>query len=251
MPCLVTNLRKIAPFVALSCTCIIATLADVGVQTSTAPAIEERRLLIRSGTLFTKDGVPISLSGFDSEIQSDKPPQVGTPPGPKQIKDVIVRSGSAFVRVQDLGKLLQTHIKNDKLTDLAVQTSGSEIKISGHLKKAIPVHFEIKGPVSLTPDGLIDLHESSMKVDKLLMKGLSQMLGMDPGNVLGKDSHGGLHASKEDIVMDPSALWGMSVHGKLTQVKVVNHGLMLIYGNVPKVARRSTAKLASSGAGGK
>jgi hypothetical protein len=69
----------------------------------------------------------------------------GAPAGSKQIKEVIVRSGSAFVRAQDLTKLLRSHINNDKLTDLAVETSGSEIKISGHLKKTLSVHFEVKG----------------------------------------------------------------------------------------------------------
>lgn len=155
---------------------------------------------------------------------------------------MIVRSGSAFVRAQDLSKLLKTHIKNDKLSDLAVETAGDEMKISGHLKKAIPIHFEIKGPVSLTQAGLIDLHESSMKVDKLPMKGLAEMLGMDPGNVVGKDPSKGLQATKNDIFMDPAELWGMSVHGKLTTVKVVNNGLMLVYGSAP-THEKKTARL--------
>jgi hypothetical protein len=65
---------------------------------------------------------------------------------------------------QDLGKLIRNHIHNDKVTDVTVKTRGSELKLSGHLKKAIPVHFEITGPISVTQNGLIDLHESSMKV---------------------------------------------------------------------------------------
>ncbi len=216
---------------ALICAGIGATLADIDKHKANNSGTEERRLIIRSGTLFTKDGVPINLSSFDSEIESDKPAQANT--APKQIKDVIVLSGTAFIRAQDLSKLLKTHIKNDKLTDLAVQTSGEEIKISGRLKKAIPVHFEIKGPVSLTQAGLIDLHEESMKIDKLPMKGLADMLGMDPGNVVGKDSNKGLQATKNDILMDPAELWGMSVHGKLTAAKVVKNGLMLVYGSAP------------------
>ena len=224
---------RTAVFVALVCTGICVTVADISAHKPNPSTLEERRLVIRSGTLFTKDGIPISLSGFDSEIQSDKSVQAGISE-PKQIKDVIVRSGTAFVRSQDLTKLLRTHINNDKLSNLAVETRDGEMKISGHLKRTVPVHFEIKGPVSLTQAGLIDLHESSMKVDKLPMKGLAEMLGMDPGHVVGNDSSRGLQAGKEDILMDPAALWGMSVHGKLTQVKVVNNGLMLIYGSAPK-----------------
>lgn len=229
-------------FTALLCAGIGATLAEVDKHNAKSVGTEERRLIIRSGTLFTKDGVPINLSRFDSEIESDKPAQAGAGGAAKQIKDVIVRSGSAFVRAQDLSKLLKTHIKNDKLSDLAVETAGDEIKISGHLRKMIPVHFEIKGPVSLSRAGLIDLHESSIKIDKLPMKGLADVLGMDPGKVVGKDPGQGLQATKNDILMDPAELWGMSVHGKLTAVKVVNNGLMLVYGS-PQTREKTTAHL--------
>lgn len=227
------NWRRSLVFAALTCAGIGVTLADIAKHGSDHPSTEQRRLIIRSGILFTKDGVPINLSQFDSEIESDKPVQTSANTGPKQIRDVIVRSGSVFVRAQDLSKLLKTHIKNDKLSDLAVEAAGDEIKISGHLKKAIPVHFEITGPVSLTQTGLIDLHESSMKVDEFPMKGLAGILGMDPSNVVGKDPNKGLQATKNDILMDPAELWGMSVHGKLATVKVVNDGLMLIYGSAP------------------
>src|SRR5579884_3537528 len=114
------NWRGPVVIAALICAGIGATLADIDKANNSGT--EERRLIIRSGTLFTKDGVPINLSSFDSEIESDKAAQANA--APKQIKDVIVLSGTAFIRAQDLSKLLKTHIKNDKLTDLAVQTSG-------------------------------------------------------------------------------------------------------------------------------
>src|SRR5437868_4772765 len=140
-----TMRSKSVVIVALAYAAICLAASDVAVRKTVAPAIEERRLIIRSGTLFTKDGVPSNLSGFDSEIQSDKSWQPGEPIGSKEIRDVIVRSGSAFVRAKDLGKMLQSHLNNDKVTSLLVETSGNEIKISGHLKKAIPVYYEITG----------------------------------------------------------------------------------------------------------
>lgn len=239
-----TTWRICACFATLACLGAGAAPVHVNTQKLAAPAIEERRLIIRSGTLISKEGVPISLSGFEADIQSEKSQASSTTATPRQIKDVIVRSGNAFVRVQDLGKLLRAHIKGDKITDLTVETSGREMKISGHLKKAMLVHFEIKGPVSLTQEGFIDLHESSMKVDKLPMKGLSEMLGMDPGHVIGNDSGKGVQGKKEDILFDPSALWGMSVHGKLTAVTLVNNGLLLVYGTAHKPAQK-TSKMAS------
>ena len=219
---------KVAWFSAFGCIVIATMLADAGVKMISSKGSEQRRLIIRSGTLFTKDGVPIQLSGFDSEIESDPAPSGANIS--RQIKAVIVRSGSAFLRAQDLSKLLQTRIRNNRLSDLAVETSGNEMKISGSIRKALRMHFEIRGPVSLTKNGWIDLHESSMKVDKLPMKGLSEMLGMDPGHLIGNDARKGIQAGKEDILFDPNTLWGMSVQGRLTEVKVIKDGLMLVYG---------------------
>jgi len=229
---------KMALCSAFGCFAIVSTLADVGLQKAATKGSDERRLIIRAGTLFTKEGVPIQLSGFDSEIESDQSPEAGGRPA-KHIKAVIVRSGSALVRVQDLSKLLERRVNNPKLTDLTIETSGSEVKISGHLKKTLPVHFEIKGPVSVTKDGLIDLHESSMKVDKVPVKGLAGLLGMDPGRIVGNDPAKGIQANKEDILLDPNELWGMSVQGKLTQVKVIKNSLVLVYGSArtPSLAR--------------
>jgi hypothetical protein len=226
----VTSWRRAVVLGGLTFLGVCAIPADVAKTVPSRTAVEDRRLIIRSGTMFTKDGVPISLAGFEADIESDTSPQEGNAIAPKHIKDVIVRSGTAFVRARDLGRLLQTRIKNDKVTDLVVATAGNEIKISGRLKKALPVHFEIEGPVGLTQDGLIDLHENSMKVDKLPMKGLSEMLGIDPGHVVGNDSGKGVQGNKDEILVDPQVLWGMTIQGRVTAVKVVNDGLQLVYG---------------------
>jgi hypothetical protein len=207
-------------------------VADRGTQNSARENVQQRRLIIRSGTLFTSNGIPINLSGFDSEIEAKSSKDQNG--GSKQIEGIKVRRGDVFVRAQDLGKLLQGHVHNSKLSDLKVETDGSEMKISGHLKKALPVDFEIKGPVSLTGDGFIDLHESSMKIDKLPMKGLADFLGMEPDKVVGEGAHKGISATKSDIMFDPDELWGFSIQGKVTAVKVVRDGLLLVYGDSSK-----------------
>src|SRR5690348_12931288 len=105
---------KVALFVAFACIAIVATLADVPAKKADTKSSEQRRLIIRQGTLFTKEGIPIQLSGFDSEIESGRSPQPGAGAA-KQIKAVIVRSGSALVRVPDLSKLLQTRVSNPQV----------------------------------------------------------------------------------------------------------------------------------------
>ena len=226
--------RRFVFLASFLCAGISAPPADITVQKGAD--LEDRRLFIRSGTLFTKEGVPISLSGFDADIQSEKPQPGATTVTPKQIKNVMVRSGSAFVRAEDLSKLLKARISNDKLTELVVSTDNSEMKISGKLKKAIPVSFEIKGPVSLTPEGLIQLRERTVKVDKL-PKGLVEMFGMDPSQAVGNNSAKGLTMTKDALLFDPNLLWGMSVHGRLSSVKVIRNGLLLVYAEPRKTVQ--------------
>ena len=54
-----TMRSKSVVIVALAYAAICLAASDVAVHKTVAPAIEERRLIIRSGTLFTKDGVPM------------------------------------------------------------------------------------------------------------------------------------------------------------------------------------------------
>jgi len=219
---------------------IPATSSNTTPAKTVAQNLEQRRLYIRTGTLFTKEGVPISLSSFDATIQSDKSPQGASVTDAKQIKEVLVDSGTVFVRAADLARLLKSHVPPDKITELAVQTENNELKLSGKLKKAIPVHFEIKGPVSVRPDGLLALHESTMKVDKLPFKGLAKMLGIDPANTVGDSSEKGIRAENDQLIFDPNLLWGLSVKGKLTGAKVTNIGLMLSYGTVRRTVQRAS-----------
>jgi hypothetical protein len=228
----------VAIFVA---SCLIpATSGDTGSAKSIAANLEQRRLYIRAGTLFTKDGVPVSLSGFDAEIQSDVQQPSADSESSKHIKGVLVRSGTAFVRASDLGKLLQSHVPKDKISDLTVATSNNQLKLSGKLKKAIPLDFEIKGPLNLTSDGMLALHESSMKVDKLPLKGLADALGLNAASVAADGSSKGIKAEKDQLIFDPNLLWGMSVRGKLTAVKVTNDGLLLSYGIPRRTVQRAS-----------
>jgi hypothetical protein len=151
-----------------------------------------------------------------------------------------VCSRTAFVRASDMGKLLQSHVPPDKISDLAVETSNNELKLSGKLKKTIPVHFEIKGPLKLTPDGLLALHESSMKVDKLPIKGLADLFGMDPASAAADSSSKGIKAENDQLIFDPNVLWGMSVQGKLTNVRLTENGLLLSYGTVRHAEQRAS-----------
>lgn len=233
-------MRRRATFWA--CCAAVAVLAGSGLLLETsgktsapAPAAqkpEQRRLVIRAGTLFTKEGVPINLAGFDASIQSQKV-QANNGDSGKQIEDVTVRSGTVFIQTADLSKLLAPHVPQDKISDLSVETKDGQLKISGKMKKTLPVHFEIKGPVSITPDGKLALHEKSMKVDKLPMKGLADMLGMNPADVAGNSAQKGIQGKKDELIVDPNMLWGMPVQGKVSAVKVTNTGLLLTYG-VPR-----------------
>ena len=226
---------------AFVASCLIpATSGNTGSSKPVAGNLEGRRLYIQTGTLFTKDGVPVDLSKFDAEIQSDAEQKAGAPSDNNHIKGVLVRSGTAFVRASDLGKLLQTHVPKDKISDLTVATSNNQLRLSGKLKKAIPLNFEIKGPLNLTSDGMLALHESSMKIDKLPLKGLADALGLNAASVAADGSSKGIKAEKDQLIFDPNLLWGMSVRGKLTAVKVTNDGLLLSYGIAHRAGQRAS-----------
>lgn len=216
-------------------------------KASTPPATNnetQRRLIVRSGTLFTKDGIPINLSRFDAYIDSQKSQQQNGSSG-SDINGVTVHSGTAFIRGSDLGKMFAPHVPKDKITDLSIRTKNGELTIAGKMKSALPVHFELKGPVSLTPDGKLVLHEKSMDMDKLPMKGLADMLGMNPTSIAGNGSQKGIRGGKDELIVDPNLFWGMPVQGRLSAVKVTNSGLVLVYGAADKRTSQKPQQQAS------
>lgn len=196
------------------------------------------KLRIKSGTLYTKSGIPIQLTNANARIAGGLKPEVGDKDGNKDV--VFLDQGVVTLSDDSLSKLLQSKVKDKGVEDLKVTTDKGQIKITGKMKKLISVPMTIEGPASATSDGKIELHTKEVKTAKLPIKGLADALGLNVSKVVGDSK--GVKSQGDTIIFDPDELWGLPIHGFVTQVVVQQNGIVLHFG----APERKNTRLAST-----
>jgi hypothetical protein len=200
-----------------------------------APPDAMTRLVINSGTLYTRSGVPLHLAHAVALVAK------GMQPIPGDGKAVVVlNSGQVSVTSDSLGKLMRTKLQGKGIEDLSITTDANKVKISGKMKKIVKVPITIEGPLDVTPDGKIELRTTSMKTAKLPIKGLADALGMNVSHIVGNNANG-VKSEGDTLIFDPDELWGLPVHGHLVKAVVQSNGLLLVFGAPPPPAGRHMA----------
>ena len=196
-------------------------------------AAQMTRLLIESGMLYTRSGIPIHLSHAKARIAPGMHATGSDGHEKKNGNDnkiVFLDSGRVALTNDSLTKLMQNKVQGKGIEDLKVTTENGQVKITGKMKKVVAVPLMIEGPATATPDGKIELHTRKMKAAGL-PKGITDALGMNVKHVVG-DKAKGVHAESDDsLIFDPDELWGLPIHGFVTRVLVERDGLLLIFGS--------------------
>ena len=211
------------------CVCGIALAQD------SAPAGAMTRLVIDSGTLYTRSGIPMHLSHAVALIAK------GMQPIPGDGKAVVLlNSGQVSVTSDSLSKLMRAKLQGKGIDDLSIATNGNKIKISGKVKKIVKVPITIEGPLDVTSDGKLEMRTTSMKAAKLPFKGFADALGMNISHIVGNDKKG-VKSEGDTLIFDPDELWGLPVHGHLVRALVQKNGLLLVFGPPASPAGRRMA----------
>lgn len=195
------------------------------------------RLHINGGELYTARGVPILLHGVDALISPGAKPD-----GNMNGKIVLIDRGVIGLTYDSLSKLLNQKMKGGKVQDLKVSSDQGQIKINGKVRKGILVPFEVKGPVTVTSDGKLDLHASTEKAAKLPIGGIADALGLNMQNVVG--SKKGVKGQGQEVIFDPDQLWGLPIHSHVTSARVEAKELVLVVGAPVAKGRRAKQKAA-------
>jgi hypothetical protein len=184
-------------------------------------------LYIDSGELLSANGLPIHVSRFDAIVGGDQKvqPREG---GKKTV--VTIHNGVAFLSRDAITKLLNSHLASGNIKDLSVTTETNKVTIKGKAHKAIDVPFEIDGPVTATPDGMIKLQVSDEHAAHL-PKGLSKALGFnDLSKMISSNAAKGIKADKNSVTFDPDLMWGLPIHGRVVKAATTAKGLLLTFG---------------------
>ena len=202
------------------------------------------RLVIDSGVLYTRSGIPIRLSHANARIAPGMHATSSngqTSSNANENKIVFLDSGRVILSDDSLTKLMNSKVQGKGIEDLKVTTADGQVKITGKMKKVVAVPITIQGPASVTQDGKIDLHTRTEKASFLPIKGLADALGMSVSKVVGNKAKGVKAEGDNDIIFDPDELWGIPIHGSVTRVQVEKDGLVLTFGSQPRAARTHMA----------
>jgi hypothetical protein len=136
-------------------------------------------------------------------------------------------------------KKLDASVKSDK--------KGNELVIKGLLVSKGGVPFETSGTLSLTPEGWIRVSTHSVKVLKLPVHGLMEMVGLETANLVNTNKVEGVKIDKDDLLLDPEKLLPPpTIRGRLSSIQIDSGEIALAFGG-----KQPADKVLASTCGGK
>ena len=144
--------------------------------------------------------------------------------------DIAIDSAVVAITPASLTALLNTYVFNYAGADikkLQVKFEGSELVQTGVLDKAINVPFRIRSQISVTPDGRLRLHPTSVKVAGVGMRRLMDAFGIELDNLVKVKAGRGVTIEKDDFILSPElVLPPPHIKSRVKSVQVVNGELV-------------------------
>lgn len=145
-----------------------------------------------------------------------------------------INSGILRANIGDIGHFLNASLTNSPLSHVALQADGDKLKLTGTVRKIVPIPIQVIAEVSPTPDNRIRVHVTKLDVLKVPVKGLLGMFKISLADLV-KGSMDGVEISGSDLVLDTQKLMPPPhIRGKLTAVRIVSPDLEEVFGNAPE-----------------
>ncbi len=150
-----------------------------------------------------------------------------------------INSGEISIDTASLGNLLSNHVfayPGSSLKSLRIETEGEQLVQRGVLHGFLP--FTMRADVTLTPDGLIRLHPTKVKVFGIGVGRMMRFFGLQL-EALAKVRPGrGVKIVDDDFFLDPTAILPPPrTRGRVTRLHVGDGKIVQTFGG-PEPARR-------------
>lgn len=188
------------------------------------------------------ENVTLKISYLRGQLRGTRPNEAPWFDDPTSF-DIVLDSAVVAVTPQSLTAMLNTYVFNYPGSDvkkLDVKIEGSELVQTGVLDKAINLPFRIRSQVSVTPDGRIRMHPTSVKVAGMGVRGLMKFFGIRLQNMVKVKGGRGVEVSKDDFLISVEALLPPPrIKGRVRSVQIAN-GVMLqtLVSNSPRTVPR-------------
>lgn len=187
---------------------------------------------IPSGSYSSQPDVTFQLRGFTGQL---------IPRGKRApycyLKYTQLERGEIFVTSQSLSNIFSSKLQDasSPLSDVRIETGDALAKISGKVKKVVPIDFAIEGPITTDGDGII-IEAKKIKADGIPVKGLLEMLGKHLNSLMGGEDVDGVSVKENFLTFQPAHL--AQLRGHIESAVATPEGLTIRY--LPTHRERAT-----------
>jgi hypothetical protein len=161
---------------------------------------------------------------------SDAPPWFDDP----KSFTISIDTGRVDISPASLTALLNDYVFNYRgspLKRLEVTIEKGQLKQKGLLRKGLDLPFTILADLSVTGDGRLRLHPTSVKVLGISVKGLMQRFGIELDNLVKVRPGRGVEIAGDDFLLAPAGLLPPPrIDGRLTTVSVGTNEIRQVFG---------------------
>ena len=186
-----------------------------------AAAVQTTRALIKNVMLRITDRGLVHILELYGEL-APKNNQV-TDFDDAQTYSVTIGNARVSLTPSDLSLLLNDHAfayEDTPIKEVEIKLEGNEIQAKGTLDKVINIPFEIRGNLSVTPQGHIALTPTSVRAAGVSVKGLLDLFGAEVEDVVNLYEARGIRIEDNTIIISLAVMPPPSVHGRFTSVDV-------------------------------
>ncbi len=128
------------------------------------------------------------------------------------------------------------------LKKLSASIDGDQLSVKGLLASKGDIPFETTAMLTVTPEGMIRVHTTSVKALHLPVKGLMDVLGLDTAKLVDTKKVGGVSVDKDDLVLEPEVILPPPrFRGHLSSIKIENGEIALTF--APQAGREDHSAL--------
>lgn len=147
-----------------------------------------------------------------------------------------VSSAEVGLTGADLTNLMNNHVfayHGSPLSHLRVEIANNALRQTGTLHKGVDIPFDMTANVSLTPDGLIALHATRVKILGVNGLALMKALGLSLEEMMDLSKAHGVTVKGNDLFLDPLAILPPpQVRGRVSAVRLEGDQLMQTIGSL-------------------
>jgi Domain of unknown function (DUF811). len=202
----------------------VSSVASVGAARTTVYA---HNLELRKGPQFR-----IYVRWLRGEMETTRP---GVPPSLDSEDSFVfhIDRGLVHANLGDLETYLNSKMApRSPLSHITLRGEGDQVKLSGTLRKVLPLPVEVVGTISPAPNGRVHVHVNKINVLKVPMKGLLGGLSVEVSDVVGSTPVPGIEVKDNDIYLDPTKLLPPPhIRGQISSVTLQAPDVVVTYGS--------------------